>query len=334
MNQRVAVIGAGVAGLCAARTLLERGRDVVVFDKARGVGGRASVRRAAPFAFDHGAQYFTVRDERFARVVATWRTAGVVTEWAGRIAVLCDGVTRFSDSTTRYVGVPTMNAITRALADGLDVVLRTRIEQVTPVGNTWQLLRDDGTDLGRFDSLVLALPAPQAAALLAGQSPLASQADACELTPCWAVMLGFAGALAAPFDGAFVHQSPLTWIARNSAKPARPTPEAWVLHASPGWSAQHVADDPAQVVTALTTEFLRLVDEPGRQPAFSTAHRWRYAQPPAPLDVGCLWQASAGLAVCGDWCQGARIEGAYLSGLAAAERVLGADARPAAGKTR
>ena len=56
----VAVIGAGISGLFAARTLADRGLNVKVFDKGRGLGGRMSTRRVdGKSCFDHGAQYFT-----------------------------------------------------------------------------------------------------------------------------------------------------------------------------------------------------------------------------------------------------------------------------------
>ena len=86
--RRVAIVGAGVAGLAAARALLEAGHAPVVLDKGRGPGGRISTRRAEPFAFDHGAQYFTARDPRFVEQVAAWEAGGVVARWEGRIGAL------------------------------------------------------------------------------------------------------------------------------------------------------------------------------------------------------------------------------------------------------
>ena len=71
---RVLVIGAGIAGLSAARCLLEQGvarDDLRVVDKGRGVGGRMASRRmdtpAGQARFDHGAQFFTTRSDLFRR---------------------------------------------------------------------------------------------------------------------------------------------------------------------------------------------------------------------------------------------------------------------------
>jgi hypothetical protein len=72
-RMRIAVIGAGISGLTAARTLQDQGHRVTVFEKLRSPGGRAATRRINELQFDHGAQYFTARDPAFRRAVAAWR---------------------------------------------------------------------------------------------------------------------------------------------------------------------------------------------------------------------------------------------------------------------
>ncbi len=113
----VAVLGAGLSGLACARALADHGHLVRVFDKARGVGGRMATRRAEHRRFDHGAQYFTVRDERFGRFVSSWRGCGVVAPWKGEIVALEGGERLSKGRTERFVGVPGMNAICKHLAD-------------------------------------------------------------------------------------------------------------------------------------------------------------------------------------------------------------------------
>jgi hypothetical protein len=293
-----------------------------VVEKGRGVGGRSSVRRQPPFEFDHGAQYFTARDERFARHVRAWQEAGLVAVWSGRIGSLERGTWRDSSPQERYVGVPGMNAIAKHLAAGLSVATETRITRLTRNRQGWRLSADGETAVGLFDAVVVAVPAAQASELLAGRSALAEQAGRCAMSPCWAVMLGFERPLSIPYDGAFILGSSLSWIARNSAKPGRSSGEAWVLHAGPEWSAAHIDDPPERVIAALRAEFEQASGGKVPPPAHAAAHRWRYAVPSEPLNVGALWDGSSRQALCGDWCHGARIEGAFLSGLAAADRVL------------
>jgi renalase len=320
---RIGVIGAGVAGLAAARTLRDRGHSAVVFDKSRGVGGRTAVRRAEPFAFDHGAQYFTARDARFQCQVDAWIDAGVVAAWPGRIVSLAEGRMRARDSTTRYVGVPSMNAIGKHLAMGLDVLNDTRVSKLRRHDSSWRLVDDAGRDLGVYDAIVAALPSAQAADLLATAEMKDARIRRCRFAPCWAVLLGFDCRLELPFDGAFANASALSWVARNNSKPGRPRGESWVLHAGPAWSVQNLECATEAVAIALIAEFERITNSSGLKPVHRDAQRWRYALPLEPLDEGCIADADARWVVCGDWCHGARVEGAFLSGIAAARKLLG-----------
>ena len=54
--KNIAIIGAGMSGIVAARTLTQAGHHVEVFEKSQGVGGRMSTRETTFGNFDHGAQ--------------------------------------------------------------------------------------------------------------------------------------------------------------------------------------------------------------------------------------------------------------------------------------
>jgi renalase len=143
------------------------------------------------------------------------------------------------------------------------------------------------------------------------------------MDPCWAVLVAFADRLDVPWDGAFVHDSPLSWVARNSSKPGRPRgPDCWVLHASPEWSAVHLEESPEAVGPQLLMAFESAVGCVLPKAAHQTAHRWRYCAGADPAGRGVLFDAESGLAVCGDWLSDGRVEGAFLSGTSAARCVL------------
>lgn len=314
--KRVAVIGAGIAGLSCARALDAAGARVVVFDKARGPGGRISTRRGDGWAFDHGAQYFTVREPAFGAVVAQWKAAGVVDEWRGRFGRFVGRFVAETPPLPRWVGVPRMSAITRALCDGLELRASARVTGVSRDGNGWAVTCEGGAVDG-FDRVVVAVPAPQAVPLLAASPALAAAAGAAKMSATWAVMLRFADRLPVAFDAVDVSESPIAWAARDSSKPGRGDAECWVVHATADWAAAHLEDDFASVAKALTGAFAGLCA--GYAPVEVMAHRWRYALVRDAVGPAAHYDAAAGIGACGDWCVGARVDSAWRSGAAMAE---------------
>ena len=321
----VAVVGAGISGLTCARTLADHGLPVTVFEKSRGVGGRMATRRGDDgAAFDHGAQYFTVRDERFQSCVDTWQHAGLVQRWTGRIVSLHDQNTeQDKSSTARFVACPGMNAICRHLAENLDLRTNTRVEPPTRCQDKWFVSDDAGNGLGSFDAVVVSAPAPQAAQLLQGSRHLARRASSVRTAGCWALLVQFPARLELDYDGAFVQDSPLSWIARNSSKPGRHSDmETWIVHASADWTQCHLEEPSEAIQERLLDAFREATGLDATTPSHVVAHRWRYALPTEPLPDRYLFDRDLNIGACGDWCSGPRVEGAFLSGAALAERLL------------
>lgn len=307
---RVAIIGAGMAGIACAERLGVGGAAAVLFDKGRRPGGRMSTRRTdTPFgqaSFDHGAQYFTVRDEGFRTRVARWQAAGLAAPWpaAGPDA---------------FVGVPGMNAPLKDAAATLDVRQPVLIEQLERDGAGWRIAGE------RFSHLVVATPAENAAPLLDGYDPAAAAlARGTPAEPCWTVMAAFGSPLEAPGD-VLREKGAIGWAARNSAKPGRMGPEAWVVQAGSAWSREHLEGKPDTVAATLLAKFAAEFGLPLPPGPSVSAHRWRYARS-GNAGAGHLWRPGAGLGVCGDWLGGPRVEAAWLSGDGLARVMLG-DAR-------
>jgi photolyase PhrII len=329
---RIAVIGAGLAGLAAARTLADQRHYVRLFEKSRGYGGRAATRRISDrgIAIDHGAQYFTARDPRFRRRVLSWAERGIVSRWNAAIGSFDRGVfAPLAGDHERWVGVPGMSALGRTLAEDLDVMLATRVRAPVRDGDGWLLTDDQGRALGHYDCVLISAPAPQAAVLLEAAPGLAEQAQALRFSPCWSVLLDLDPAFRLPFDGLFVNQGPLRWVARNASKPGRGG-NTWIVHATPDWTSAHLDDSPEAVIGLLLDALAEISRAAAPSsggalrpvPEFAQAHRWLYSLAAEPLTGGCLWEPALGIGACGDWCGGARIEGAWLSGEALAGRVL------------
>ncbi|MEL7547584.1 MAG: FAD-dependent oxidoreductase [Pseudomonadota bacterium] len=314
-----AIIGAGLAGLSAANALSERGGAVVVFDKGRGPGGRMSSRRAeTPFGqmrFDHGVSYFTAEDRRFRSWLEDMGHEGVVAPWTGRFVSINDTGTQAPlAGETHWVGVPRMNALIRRMAEDHHVHWSTQITGLQSTDEGWHLSSTEGQTYGPFKRVIVAVPAEQAALLLATvHEDLAKLAARARSRPCWSVMLAFGEPVSADWDGALIETGPLHWCSRERSKPDRERAEAWVLHASRDWSIENLERTPEEVGDLLVKCFRDLTGAP--EPGFVSAHRWRYAQPEVSSPAPYIWDDDYTLGLCGDWCGGGMIEAAWLSGL-------------------
>ncbi|MCJ1885824.1 NAD(P)/FAD-dependent oxidoreductase [Pseudomonas sp. LA21] len=324
MSAPIAIIGTGIAGLSAAHALRDAGQDVQLFDKGHGSGGRMASKRTEAGALDLGAQYFTARDRRFLDAIQKWRVQGWVAEWDPALYQYRDGeLSPSPDEQPRWVGTPRMSAITRALLQDQTVTFSCRITEVYRGEQHWHLQDSEGQTYGPFSRVLIATPAPQAGALLASAPKLAAAAASIPMEPTWAVALGFAEPLQTPVQGCFVHEGPLSWLACNRSKPGRDGQlDTWVLHASSSWSKQNIDLPKESVIEHLRGAFAELIGCAVHAPDFALAHRWLYARPMEAHQFGALADADLGIYACGDWCLSGRVEGAWLSGLEAARRLL------------
>lgn len=319
---RIAVVGAGIAGLACAHALRESGHEVRVFEKSRSVGGRMATRRTDHGTFDHGAQYFTARDPGFRRVVEGWLNTRVVAPYTGRIVRLEAGVSHpLSHDELRYVATPGMTAPCRALANGVDVLFECTVTAVTPGEDGWRVSWAEGGESG-FGAVVLAVPATQALALCSAVPPLGARVAQGGHAPCWAVMVRYDQPLTLGFDAAFVADAAVGWVMRDASRPGRAAGERWVLHATAEWSKANLEADAVSVAPRVVDAFHAVAGINARA-VEARAHRWRYALSPG-LQAGCLWNAEHRIGSCGDWCADGRIEGAYLSGLSVAAELTAA----------
>ncbi|WP_137938125.1 FAD-dependent oxidoreductase [Chitinivorax sp. B] len=316
----VAIIGAGIAGLTCASQLAQAGIHVEVFEKSRGTGGRMATKRSEEASFDYGAQYFTVRHPTFAKQVAQWELGGHCAAWGGSVVDLHHGRRQLASKQLRFVGQPGMNAMCRSLAEGMSVNFRARLLSLERADQRWWLTFEDHTQL-MANMVILALPAPQALKLVAKFPSVAAPISSVRMAPCWAVLLAPTRTLSLEFDGAHVHNLPLSWIGRNNSKPGRLPAETWTLHATQDWSQRHVHDNEEDVINQMVVAFEEAIGHslphmPGK------AHYWRYAQTLSPLGQDFLFDPALQLGICGDWCRGKRVEDAFLSGRALARAIL------------
>lgn len=319
----VAVVGAGIAGLTVARMLANKGREVIVFEKARGVGGRTSRRRNEWGKFNHGTSSFGCATETFATQVQDWCDRKVIERWKEPICELSAGhVESVSEISPQYIGIPGTNAICRDLADTLEVEVGARIESIEGSPRKWNLRLEGGESFVGFGAVVVAAPAPQAAELLAHWPKLASPLSKVRMEPCHSLMLRFDSPLGLDFAAARVKGSPIALATRMREEGATGDGESWVLQSTPEWSAEHLEKSSRTVSQLLMEAFGRATARSLPRPIFDDVHLWRFARACEPLRQPYLWAPDFGLGTCGDWTHGIEVENAFNSGVFLGCRML------------
>ncbi len=307
------IIGAGMAGLSCATKLQVSGRTTLLLDKGRGPGGRMATRRVdlegSQLRFDHGAQYFTVREPAFQDAVRDWLGKGVVAPWpdAGKDA---------------WVGTPSMNAPLKHMAQTAAVHWGTRVTELEKQGAEWRVVGEAAEY--RATNLVIAIPPEQASALLQDVAPdLAEEASQVRSDPSWALMVQFPERL--PFEPNVYRSAdgPVAWAARNSAKPGRDGGETWVIHASVRRTRELLDIGKDAVIEPLLADFFSSLAIVPQEPTYAAAHRWLYAKPSVTGEGPAIWDQLRKIGLAGDWLHSPRVEGAFLSGHALAQEILG-----------
>ncbi len=316
-HKQVIIIGAGMAGLSAARRLAAANIPVVVLDKGRGPGGRMATRRAGEATFDHGAQFFSAKTSDFQYFVEAAAAQGVVKEWWPGI----------SDTRhPRWVGTAGMNGVPKMMAKNMTLLSGKRVVRFQAQSEGWLVTLDDGSSL-EGSALLITVPAPQALELLENsQIHLADQGldglRQIAYHPCLAVMATLDQPSGIPAPGGLqIADNAVSWLADNFQKGISKNPSV-TIHASPEFSRIHLDGD--------LNEAGRLLLEAAAgylQPASVLdwqIHRWRYSlafqrHPSLFLQTETAFPLLFG----GDGFGIGNVEGAYLSGLAMADQLAG-----------
>jgi renalase len=320
------ILGAGVAGLTAAGVLRRAGQEVVVLDKSRGLGGRAATRRWDGLPVDHGAQFFTARSPEFQKQVDDWSARGVCHEWTRGFHQYRDHqlLSPKGDNHPRYVCREGMSALGRALAaeGNMPIERQAKVVAILCERGAWTLACEDGREF-RAQHLVVTCPPPQGAVLLETAAPAAAQwLRGIPMEPCLALAARFPRR-EIDWRGIQADDATVSWIGHDTSK--RPDLHEGqtivVLHGSPSFSREHYAATEHNVIQTLLIRASEISETDLRDPEAAFLQRWRYAQAAAPQDGerAVLFDSPAPLVLAGECFAGGKIEGAWLSGVAAGE---------------
>lgn len=324
---RVAVIGAGVAGLAAARRLHEASIDCLVFEAGRRPGGRLATQKQHGRQFDHGTQYLTPHSRRSAVLFSKWRKLGWIKTWPALALELPER--KKIDTSSWHVAVPSQASLAEHLAEGLQLQVRTAITEIEGEPEARHLVDSNGQRWGPYEIVLCALAAEPSAAILRPFPELAALAGQVQTRPCLATMVMFEEEVMVDFEAAFLNDGPLAWVCREASKPERLEQECWTLHATDSWSRSHLDTSVEEVASLMLSAFAELC--PVELPAISycRSHRWRHALAEGALALPFCYDDQLKIGVAGDWCSGPNVDSAYWSGTDLGNAVARSLGRPA-----
>jgi renalase len=348
VTPRVAIIGAGLAGLIAADRLLARNVEVTLIDMGRRAGGRFCTRsvdlpNGKTATFDIGPQVLYARRPGDALTNSLDRVRFLAQRLSGDAPLLHRMVGRIGAADERAATLPPFGL---AIAGGMrELVFRllathrsaidfrdhTRAERLERTNEGWKIhtrsLRDGFETHISANALILTAPIPQSLELLAANQislpdELARGLRTVRYTRCLAIYGLFAGAGPLPPGGAWIGEGPLEWVVDNRAKGISEVGPAISALTTDAWATENWAESDSAIIERLSPTLRSWVGEPLADPPLAV-QRWPWARPLNPLRASCAVIRDQGLVLAGDGFGAMapdHADGAILSGEAAANR--------------
>jgi predicted NAD/FAD-dependent oxidoreductase len=321
----VIIVGGGIAGLLAANILHKKGIEMIVLDKGKGIGGRLATRRIlepkfGEGIFDYGAQYFTVRDNRFREWVDKWEDAGIVKSWSKGFFT---AVGEFKENgEPRYFSTNGIREIAKYLSADIVCKTQTKVDNISFIDRRWNVTTST-KQLFKSRYLVLTPPIPQILELIHKSKLSLNKEGLTEIQkikyePCLAVLALLKSTSKIPEPGGLWGSGePIQWIADNQKKGISPTGVAVTIHAGPVFSQEYWHADDEEIHKTLVDTASKWL---GSNVAAYQIHRWRFSQSIGKSSRNFVFfDTPAPLIVTGDAFCGGRIEGAAISGISAGE---------------
>ncbi len=325
-NVEIVVIGAGIAGLSFARAIQQQGREVVILERSRAVGGRCATWRQAGMALDYGVPFLHGRSPLFWDTVDQVLGADVLPGWPERVEG--NGPTcqpRALSPGVRHAAVRGgLNMLAKKLAEGIEIL---REAEVTDIQTIQGSLHVSGAHFSlSTQTLVLAAangeslrllknsdfgPSTTGAMALFGLAPtlptlsLLACYDASPAEPDWELLLPDTS-------------TSIQLISNESSKNAAGQPLGLCIQAQPAWSRQRLHSLTEEWTREILGEAALLLGDWVMKPDWQRAHRWLESRLDSASRLrGPLLQDIAGckLGIIGEYFNPAGgLEGAFLSG--------------------
>lgn len=330
--KKIAVIGGGISGLTAAYFLKEK-FSVEIFEKAKSVGGRMSVKYHDNYQFDIGAQHFSAKNKIFKDFLKKPLDLGIVKYWSANFCEIDKNniiSKRFwNEEFMHLVGSDKMNSLCKYIANDLNIRLQTCITKISKENNKWTIIDSNNNKYENFDYLIIAIPSQQLINLEA-QLFVDEDLSQYKMLGCYVIILGLKRKIDLNFDAALIKNSLISWISIDSTKPGRPGGFSIVANSSNLWAEENIEASIDFIREKLLHELKMIINFDEKDIDYINTHKWRYANTKykkKPVrggkdEISNIYSEKNSLGICGDWFIQARVESAFLSGYDLSQKII------------
>ena len=323
--KNVAIIGAGITGVTIAN-LLQKKYNLTVFEKSRGVGGRMATRRAEPYQFNHGAQYFKIGNKEFKDFMQPLMVNKIIKPLkANQIEILNKKVIKRTKIYNKkyFTAESKMNSVVKYLINNnLSIKLLCNIEKTLKENDKWFIIDSDKVSYGPYDWLLITIPPNQATKILYNSFKFLDIIKKIKMRSCYSLMLGFDEIKEFDFDTALFLDEDIQWLSISKKILEKKEYYNLLINSSYNFAEQNINGSKDKISNYLIKQVSDILQCELNNYKHKALHFWKYAMSEKNNNLGSLFDEDLKVIVCGDWCMNGKVEGAFLSAKNAANKLL------------
>ncbi len=323
--KNVAVIGAGITGVTLAN-ILKKKVTITVFEKSRGVGGRMATRRAEPYQFNHGAQYFKVENKEFEYFLQPLMSNKIIKPLeSNQIEILNKKVIKSTKIYNKkyYTAESKMNSVVKYLINNnFFIKLLCKIEKTIKENDKWFVIDSDKVYYGPYDWLFITIPPYQATEILNDNFKFLDILKKIKMRSCYSLMLGFDKVKEFDFDSALFLDEDVQWLSIRRKIIENKEYYNLLINSSYNFAEQNINGSKDKISDYLIKKVSDILKCQLNNYEYKDLHFWRYAMSEKNNNLGSLLDEDLKIIVCGDWCMNGKVEGGFLSAKDAVNKLL------------
>ena len=323
--KNVAVIGAGITGATLAN-LLKKKVTITIFEKSRGVGGRMATRRADPYQFNHGAQYFKVKNKEFKNFLQPLMLNKIIKPLeANQIEILNKKIIKSTKICNKkyFTAESKMNSVVKYfINNNFSIKLLCKIEKTVKENDKWFVIDSDQVSYGPYDWLFITIPPYQATEILYDNFKFLDILKNIKMRSCYSLMLGFDKIKEFNFDTALFLDEDVAWLFIRKKIFKNKKYYNLLINSSYNFAEKNINSSKDELSDYLIKQVSDILKYDLNNFKHKALHFWKYAMSEKNNNLGSLIDEDLKVVVCGDWCMNGRIEGGFLSAKDAANKVL------------